>query len=110
MSFYTDLDNDRGAELEALEDDFNHDLSNLVENAIQVYSDNKKALVGANIGCPTCGKQFAKKSYQQAFCKTKCKDTYHNSVNEKRKERAKLYNQSGDILNLINRQINRIRI
>ena len=92
MSYYSDLDNDRGAELEALEHCLEADLSNLIANAIQVYSDNKKALVGANIVCPTCGKHFAKKSYQQVFCRGKCKDTYHNSVNEKRKARAKFYN------------------
>jgi len=85
-------------------------LSNLKSNAVQKYLVNKKASVGRIIECPCCGTKFKKKSYQQAFCKTKCKDTYHNSVNEKRKARVKLYNQSGDILSQIDRQINRIRI
>lgn len=103
MGYYQDLDNDLGAELEALEDCLGDDLSNLIDNATQVYQDNKKALVGANITCPTCGKVFVKKSYQHTFCNKRgkggkqgkgrlCKDTYHNSVNEKRKARAKLFN------------------
>ena len=111
MGYYQDKDNDLGAELEALEECLEADLSNLIDNSTQVYSDNKKSLVGTNINCPTCGKVFVKKSYQQTFCKGKCKDRYHNSVNEKRKARAKLFNaQNGDILAQINRQINRIRV
>ena len=43
-----------------IDDDESHlepDLSNLIDDATQVYQDNKKALVGANITCPTCGKR-----------------------------------------------------
>ncbi len=70
------------------------DLANLTTNATQVYKDNKKARVGANIKCPTCGKTFLKKTYQHTFCiKSKCKDIYHNSTNIKRKMRARKYSK-----------------
>lgn len=44
------------------------------------------------IRCPTCGKRFLKRSYQQAFCRNKgkrnCKDRFHNLVSETRREQA----------------------
>ena len=42
------------------------------------YDINKAAKVGSEITCPVCGCTFIKKSYQQAFCCTSCKDSYHN--------------------------------
>lgn len=60
------------------------------------YSFNKKSKVGVEIHCPTCGRAFVKKSYQQVFCTNKgvnnCKDGYHNRATESRRERAKFYN------------------
>ncbi len=53
------------------------------------YKLNKGLSVGAECTCPTCDTTFIKKSYQQAFCKTKCKDRYHNLVVPERRERAK---------------------
>ncbi len=48
------------------------------------YKQNKEAKVGDTCICPSCGQQFIKSSYQQAFCKTKsgtkCKDRYWNTV------------------------------
>ena len=44
----------------------------------QRYKSNKTAKVGALIKCPVCGEIFAKRSYQQAFCCTECKDKYWN--------------------------------
>ena len=48
------------------------------------YKLNKVASVGDTCICPSCGSEFVKKSYQQAFCKsksgTKCKDKYWNTV------------------------------
>lgn len=48
------------------------------------YDKNKSAKVGENCKCPSCGTQFEKTNYQQAFCKsksgTKCKDKYWNTV------------------------------
>lgn len=71
-------------------------LSNLTKNATQLYTDNKKARIGANIKCPTCGTMFKKKVKGHTFCNTKkkrtiCKDTYHNSVDEARRSRANIY-------------------
>lgn len=39
---------------------------------------NEKARIGADCGCPMCGKKFVKKVYQQKFCSIKCKNNYHN--------------------------------
>ena len=48
------------------------------------YKANKKAAVGQECVCPSCGSKFIKSSYQQVFCKTKggtvCKDRYWNTV------------------------------
>lgn len=61
------------------------------------YELNKKAKVGETIVCPSCGRQFKKKSYQQAFCSNKgrnnCKDSYHNRANENRLARAIAFNR-----------------
>lgn len=48
------------------------------------YKTNKEAKVGDSCTCPSCGTEFVKGNYQQAFCKskgkTKCKDKYWNTV------------------------------
>ena len=48
------------------------------------YNKSKSAKVGDTCICPSCGTEFVKTSYQQAFCKTKggtvCKDKYWNTV------------------------------
>lgn len=46
------------------------------------YAINKKAKVKTECQCagPKCNKRFVKKSYQQAFCKGKCKDQFWNRV------------------------------
>ena len=50
----------------------------------QKYSIAKKAKVGEEVICPSCGTHFVKKYYHQAFCQTKggttCKDYYWNNV------------------------------
>ena len=55
-----------------------------VRNIRATYRQNKDAKVGDICYCPSCGQQFRKEHYQQAFCKTKsgtkCKDKYWNSV------------------------------
>lgn len=45
---------------------------------VKRYDINKSAAVGNEIICPVCGSHFIKKSYQQAFCSTECKDRYWN--------------------------------
>lgn len=78
-------------------------LSNLQHGAVSIYENNKSAKVGSELVCPTCGKHFIKKSYQHAFCRKRgkgkalgkgnlCKDTYHNSVSDKRRARAMGFN------------------
>ena len=48
------------------------------------YAENKKAKVGEECTCPSCGAKFTKEHYQQAFCKSKggtiCKDKYWNTI------------------------------
>lgn len=48
------------------------------------YKLNKSSNTGDKCICPSCGNNFEKLSYQQAFCKTKsgtkCKDKYWNTV------------------------------
>ena len=55
-----------------------------VRNIRATYKTNKSAKVGDICYCPSCGQQFKKTHYQQAFCKTKsgtkCKDKYWNTV------------------------------
>jgi predicted nucleic acid-binding Zn ribbon protein len=50
----------------------------MAKKKIKRYDINKSAKVGTEIICPVCGKRFIKKSYQQAFCSTECKDKYWN--------------------------------
>ena len=59
------------------------------------YELAKAAKVGDNCICPSCGTEFEKTNYQQAFCKTrgktKCKDKYWNTViPEKRNNTARI--------------------
>ena len=50
------------------------------------YETNKVSKVGETITCPVCGEQFEKKTYQQAFCCTKCKDSYWNNKKDRHKK------------------------
>lgn len=52
-------------------------------NSIKKYETNKSALVGDELVCPICGRNFIKKSYQQAFCCNDCKDRYWNQTRKK---------------------------
>jgi hypothetical protein len=55
----------------------------------QRYTLNKSLRVGDNCICPSCGTEFVKVNYQQAFCKSKngtiCKDKYWNTVDPKKR-------------------------
>lgn len=44
------------------------------------YNKVKDAKIGEEISCPVCGKVFTKKTYQQKFCCTKCKNKYWNTI------------------------------
>ena len=59
------------------------------------YRLNKESKVGESCICPSCGTEFKKTNYQQAFCKsksgTKCKDSYWNTVTpEKRNNTTRI--------------------
>jgi hypothetical protein len=61
----------------------------------QKYETSKAAKVGDNCICPSCGNEFEKMYYQQAFCKikgkSKCKDKYWNTVTpEKRNNTSRI--------------------
>ena len=61
----------------------------------QLYENAKQAKVGATCRCPSCGTEFVKTNYQQAFCKSKCgtvcKDKYWNTVTpEKRNNTTRI--------------------
>lgn len=56
------------------------------------YAVAKAAKVKTVINCPTCNKRHLKTTYHNIFCKNrKCKDTYWNTVEDTRRERAKTY-------------------
>ena len=58
------------------------------------YESNKASKVGETIICPICSKEFVKKTYQQVFCCTQCKDTYWNNKKDRhRKGYYTEYNQ-----------------
>ena len=61
----------------------------------ELYESAKSAKVGSLCKCPSCGTEFIKTNYQQAFCKskrgTKCKDKYWNLVTpEKRNNTTRI--------------------
>ena len=53
----------------------------------KVYNKvNKSAKVGEECKCPTCGKTFIKKSYQQVFCCNDCKVAFWNTKPDRHKK------------------------
>lgn len=62
------------------EDSFRDKIEYEVEADEYIYRSGKKAKAGSIIKCagPMCGKKFKKKSYQQAFCCSRCKDQFWN--------------------------------
>lgn len=50
------------------------------------YEENKAAKVGTELVCPVCGKTFTKRQWAQAFCCTKCKDTFWNNKGDRHRE------------------------
>lgn len=47
------------------------------------YEANKSAKVGEEIICPICSTKFIKRQYSQAFCCSKCKETYWNAKGDR---------------------------
>ena len=62
---------------------------------LKIYEAAKAAKTGTVCRCPSCGKEFIKKSYQQAFCSNKgrgnCKDKFWNRANDDRSHRASFF-------------------
>lgn len=58
-------------------------------NIKKLYQNAKEAKIGTPCICPSCGTDFIKTNYQQAFCKaktgTKCKDKYWNTITPSKK-------------------------
>lgn len=51
------------------------------ESDKNIYNKNATISIGSIIVCPECHTRFIKKTYNQKFCCTACKDKYHNRVN-----------------------------
>lgn len=53
------------------------------------YQKAAMAAPGTEIKCPCCGKTQIKATYHHKFCRNKgvCKNRYHNTVDEMRRER-----------------------
>ncbi len=69
----------------------------------ELYENAKSAKVGQTCKCPSCGIEFIKTNYQQAFCKsktgTKCKDKYWNTVTpEKRNNTTRISPASANFM------------
>lgn len=82
--------------MEDFEEDFEDEERPLSTAKIELfrarYTAAKDAKVGSVIHCPTCNASHRKTTYHKVFCaKKKCKDTYWNTVDDKRRERAKIY-------------------
>ena len=58
------------------------------------YTEANAAKVGQAVGCPWCGTQFTKKTYNHRFCCPAHKDEFWNAVKPERLE-AKARKQRG---------------
>jgi hypothetical protein len=54
-----------------------------------IYASAEQAKVGALIECPQCGTAFTKANKWHTFCKSGCKDAWHNERNPERLAHAK---------------------
>lgn len=73
-------------------------LQNMVSAMEAKYKHNLIAATGSIIECPVCSKKFKKATYHKVFCSNQkthgpenCKDRYWNTVDERRRERAKTW-------------------
>lgn len=55
----------------------------------EIYKVNCEVKVGSMIMCPECHSRFIKKTYNQKFCCTACKDKFHNRINPERAVRQR---------------------
>jgi hypothetical protein len=54
-----------------------------------IYASAEQAKVGSLIDCPQCGTAFTKANKWHTFCKSGCKDAWHNERNPERLAHAK---------------------
>jgi hypothetical protein len=77
----------------------------------KLYQKNKDAKVGTQCKCASCGTEFIKNNYQQAFCKTKngtiCKDKYWNTIDPKKRNNTTRISPASQRW-LVSQQANRI--
>lgn len=53
------------------------------------YQNAKQANVGETLTCPTCAERFRKKTYNQCFCSSGCRDTFWNLTKPERLQAAR---------------------
>lgn len=65
-------------------------------NRQKQYESNKGSAVGTTIICPVCGTSFYKRTYQQAFCCSDCKNKFWNAKGDRHKDKdyQKKYNMA----------------
>lgn len=63
-----------------------------IEAMQERYTKNMRAPRGSTIRCACCAKDITKKTHQQSFCQTKCKDHYWNLTEPTRRDRARIIN------------------
>ena len=61
------------------------------ESDKNIYNKNATISICSMIVCPECHTRFIKKTYNQKFCCTACKDKYHNRVNPERASRQRKF-------------------
>ena len=55
------------------------------------YRVAKQAEIDTTIECSWCGKHIVKRTHHRAFCSCKCKQSFWNNVDEKRRKRAQKF-------------------
>jgi hypothetical protein len=100
-SYYTDLDEDLGADEWAAEEERKERREaneSMLGDMRSRYAVARRAEMGATIECPCCKKRIVKRTYHRVFCSNQkthgrknCKDRYWNMVDDKRRDRARAY-------------------
>jgi hypothetical protein len=98
-SYYTELDEDLGADAWAAEEERKFNEGRLDEMRSR-YAIAQRAEIGATIECPCCRKRIVKRTYHRVFCSNQkthgrknCKDRYWNMTDETRRSRASRFSR-----------------
>lgn len=65
------------------------DRQNELDDMALFYQNAKQAKVGEVLTCPTCTNNFRKKTYNQCFCASGCRDTFWNLTKPERLQAAR---------------------